>query len=216
MRDPRSRDGGLGLAALLLVVFPISFVVVSPNSVVPSLTLAVAVATGVAVLNLVIVRRWRSRLAAQSETTGEGTNRRKWDQPLGAVLFVLAGCAFIVLCYSRDSTRSLPTVSIPGCLDRPGEAGAATRSMGGRRRPRDSRAQHGPDSGLGPRERFADREQRGEPDRAGAVVLEDGQVYEAEPHEFAQACQCHTAFVEQVIEAAVDPSRLCVRWSRGA
>lgn len=87
--------GPLGLAALLVVLVPISFLVVAPNSVV--LGLSVAVAMGVAVLNVLIVRRWSTGRGSQAGTGGAGMTRRVWDQVLGAVLFVFAGCVFILL-----------------------------------------------------------------------------------------------------------------------
>ena len=103
--------GPLGLAALLLLG-PITLLlapVLAPiDAASPSqypavdwtqVTILTLVAVGVAMLNILIVRRWRAR-SAQLAATGEiRTRRERLDRPLGAVLFSFAGCAFILLCF---------------------------------------------------------------------------------------------------------------------
>ncbi len=86
--------GPLGLAALLLLAVPAVLVLGSPP---PALGfLGVAVAVGVAALNVAILRRWGARPAGGPRDADGGSWSRGWDTVLGAAVFVLAGCAFVL------------------------------------------------------------------------------------------------------------------------
>lgn len=87
--------GPLGLAALLAVMLPMVLIVLLPA---PILTgVCVAVALGVAAINVAIVRRWSERASTAGAEAGR-SRYRVWDPLVRGSLFVLAGCAFIVLC----------------------------------------------------------------------------------------------------------------------
>ena len=60
-------------------------------------------------------------------------------------------------------------------------------------------------------ERLADRGERGEPDRLGALVLEHAQVDDRDPDRLGEGGQRHAARLEQVVEPADDPVRLVDR-----
>jgi hypothetical protein len=87
--------GPLGVAALFVLFIPLAFGLILPMSTL--LGVAVAVAMGVAILNVVIVRRWMVRAGAGTGIVDGARRRRAWDQLLGGAFFVLAGCAFICL-----------------------------------------------------------------------------------------------------------------------
>jgi hypothetical protein len=87
--------GPLGIAALLIVIFPILLIFLLPTSMLIAFTAAVAI--GVAALNVVILRHWSRRRAESPETSTWQARVRTWDPFLGAAVFVLAGSAFILL-----------------------------------------------------------------------------------------------------------------------
>lgn len=89
--------GPLGLTGLLLVVLPLELIVLLPPLALPVVSAVVAI--GAASLNAVILDRWRRRRARGSApSSSAGPSSGDWDTLLGGALFVLAGCAFVLLC----------------------------------------------------------------------------------------------------------------------
>ncbi|RLQ80415.1 hypothetical protein [Salinibacterium amurskyense] len=61
--------------------------------------LVVVIAVALAVVNVLIVRRWRRRAAIDVAGLDHLTPQQMRQQVLGFIVFAYAGCAFIVLCY---------------------------------------------------------------------------------------------------------------------
>ena len=95
--------GPLGLAVALVVLVPFLLVVVAPWWVTGALCIACAL--GVAVVNVRIVRRLtRPRdpavlIDADDRRSRRGPPGTALDTTLSILFFVLAGCAFVVLCF---------------------------------------------------------------------------------------------------------------------
>jgi hypothetical protein len=85
--------GPLGLAALLVVGLPMALIFVAPAS--PLVVVLLAI--GVAVVNVALFHRWRTRTPPVRVERAAPLPR--WHAAVASVLFLLAGCGFVLLSY---------------------------------------------------------------------------------------------------------------------
>jgi hypothetical protein len=89
--------GPLGIAAIIVLGLPADLILAVAGTL--GQFVYVILAAGVAVLNIVIIARWHRSSLARAAAGDPVPPNRTVDHVLGAVLFVLAGCGFIVLCF---------------------------------------------------------------------------------------------------------------------